>query len=32
VENGLFIDICSAVVVGHSDGTADISWKKDIVL
>ena len=31
VENGLFIDICSAVVVGHSDGTADISWKKDIV-
>ena len=32
VENGLFIDICSAVVVGHSDGTADISLKKDIVL
>ena len=31
VENGLFIDVCSAVIVGHSDGTAEISWKKDIV-
>ena len=30
VENGLFIDVCSAVIVGHSDGTAEISWKKDI--
>ena len=30
VENGLFIDVCSAVVVGYSDGTAEISWKKDI--
>lgn len=31
VENGLFIDVCSAVIVGHSDGTAEISWKEDIV-
>ena len=30
VENGLFIDVCSAVIVGHADGTAEISWKKDI--
>ena len=30
VENGLFIDVCSAVIVGYSDGTAEISWKKDI--
>ena len=30
VENGLFIDICSAVIVGYPDGTAEISWKKDI--
>ena len=30
VENGLFIDICSAVIVGNSNGTAEISWKKDI--
>ena len=30
VENGLFIDVCSAVVVGYSDGRAEISWKKDI--
>ena len=31
VDNGLFIDVCSAVIVGYSDGTAEISWKKDIV-
>ena len=30
VENGLFIDVCSAVVIGYSDGTAEITWKKDI--
>ena len=30
VENGLFIDVCSAVVTGYSDGTAEITWKKDI--
>ena len=30
VENGLFIDVCSAVIVGHSDGTAEISWKKAV--
>ena len=30
VENGLFIDICKAVIVGYPDGTAEISWKKDI--
>ena len=32
VENGLFIDVCSAVILGYSDGTTDISWKKDFVL
>ena len=32
VENGLFIDVCSAVILGYSDGTTDISWKKDVVL
>ena len=30
VENGLFIDVCSAIIMGYSDGTAEISWKKDI--
>ena len=30
VENGLFIDVCSAVIVGYSDGTAEISWKKTL--
>ena len=30
VENGLFIDVCSAVVIGYSDGTAEMTWKKDI--
>ena len=30
VENGLFVDVCSAVIIGYSDGTAEISWKKDI--
>ena len=30
IENGLFIDVCSAIIVGFSDGTADVSWKKDV--
>ena len=30
VENGLFVDVCSAIIMGYSDGTAEISWKKDI--
>ena len=24
VENGLFIDICDAVVIGHGDGSVDV--------
>ena len=31
VENGLFIDVCKAVVIGYSDGTAKISWKDNVV-
>jgi ribose 5-phosphate isomerase A len=31
VENGLFIDVCKAVVIGYSDGTATISWKDNVV-
>tara|TARA_A100001234_G_scaffold167625_1_gene148888 strand:+ start:509 stop:1237 length:729 start_codon:yes stop_codon:yes gene_type:complete len=31
VENGLFIDVCNAVVIGYSDGTATISWKDNVV-
>jgi len=31
VENGLFIDVCNAVIVGYSDGTAQISWKDNVV-
>ena len=31
VENGLFIDICNAVIIGYSDGTAKISWKDNVV-
>ena len=31
VENGLFIDVCKAVVIGYSDGTAKISWKNNVV-
>ena len=31
VENGLFIDVCKAVVIGYSDGTANISWKDNVV-
>ena len=31
VENGLFIDVCKAVVIGYSDGTAKISWKDNFV-
>ena len=31
VENGLFIDVCRAVVIGYSDGTATISWKDNVV-
>ena len=31
VENGLFIDVCKAVVVGYSDGTAKILWKDNVV-
>ena len=27
VENGLFVDISGAGIVGHSDGTAQISWE-----
>ncbi len=30
VENGLFVDVCSAIIIGYSDGTAEISWKKEI--
>ena len=30
IENGLFINVCSAIIVGFSDGTADVSWKKDV--
>lgn len=30
VENGLFIDVCKAVVIGYSDGTAKISWKDNV--
>jgi ribose 5-phosphate isomerase A len=31
VENGLFIDVCKAVVIGYSDGTAKISWKNNVI-
>ena len=31
VENGLFIDVCKAVVIGYSDGTAKILWKDNVV-
>lgn len=31
VENGLFVDVCKAVVIGYSDGTAKISWKDNVV-
>ena len=31
VENGLFIDVCNAVIIGYSDGTAKISWKDNVV-
>ena len=31
VENGLFIDVCKAVIIGYSDGTAKISWKDNVV-
>ena len=31
VENGLFIDVCNAVIIGYSDGTANISWKDNVV-
>lgn len=31
VENGLFIDVCKAVVIGYSDGTTKISWKDNVV-
>jgi len=31
VENGLFIDVCKAVVIGYPDGTAKISWKDNVV-
>ena len=31
VENGLFIDVCKAVVIGYSDGTATILWKDNVV-
>jgi len=31
VENGLFIDVCNAVIVGYSDGTAQMSWKDNVV-
>ena len=31
VENGLFVDVCKAVVIGYSDGTATISWKDNVV-
>jgi len=31
VENGLFIDVCKAVVIGYSDGTAKVSWKDNVV-
>ena len=31
VENGLFIVVCKAVVIGYSDGTATISWKDNVV-
>ena len=31
VENGLFIDVCKALVIGYSDGTAKISWKDNVV-
>ena len=31
VENGLFIDVCNAVIIGYSDGTASISWKDNVV-
>jgi ribose 5-phosphate isomerase A len=27
VENGLFIDICTAVVVGNADGSVRTEWK-----
>ena len=27
VENGLFIDICNAVVVGNPDGSVRTEWK-----
>ena len=30
VENGLFIDVCSAVVSDIPTERAEISWKKDI--
>ena len=31
VENGLFIDVCKAVVIGYSDGMAKILWKDNVV-
>ena len=31
VENGLFIDVCKAVVIGYSHGTATISWHDNVV-
>ena len=31
VENGLFIDVCKAVVIGYSDGTAKVSWNDNVV-
>ncbi len=31
VENGLFIDVCNAVIIGYSDGTAKISWRDNVV-
>jgi len=31
VENGLFTDVCNAVIIGYSDGTANISWKDNVV-
>ena len=27
VENGLFIDMCNAVVVGNADGSVRTEWK-----